>query len=82
VPGRVQYPPPDGIEMVLQHGEHVQGRGDLQLPGRRQLRRGDRPQRGQALAGAQALAAELPGALVKQHRVHALDQAVCSVRRS
>jgi len=65
VPGGVKQPAAQHLEVALQDGEQVQGRGDLQLPGRRQ-RRGDRPQRGQALAGAQPLA-ELPGALMKQH---------------
>ena len=58
--------------MALQRGELVQGHRDLQLPGRRQLRGGDRPQRGQVLAGAQPALAEGRGALVEQRRVDPL----------
>ena len=58
--------------MAVQRGQLVQGNRDLQLPGRGQLRGGDRLQRGQALAGAQALPAELRRALMEQRRVDPL----------
>ena len=53
-------------------GEHVQGGGDLKLPGRRQVRGRGRPQPGQARLGAQGVLAEWWGALVEEHRVDAL----------
>ena len=51
---------------------HLQGGGDLQLPGRGQVRGRGRPQRGQALLGAQRALAQGRGALVEQHRVDPL----------
>ena len=52
--------------------EHLQGGGDLQLPGRGQVGGGRGPQPGQTLLGAQRALAQRRGALVEQHRVDAL----------
>ena len=56
----------------LERGEHVQGGGDLQLPGRRQVRGGGRTQRLQALARCAARPHPARGALMEEHRVDAL----------
>jgi len=53
-------------------GEHVQGGGDLLLPGRRQVRGRGRPQFGQALLGAQRSLTQRRAALVEEHRVDPL----------
>jgi hypothetical protein len=72
VPGNLQQPAAQHAEVALQDRQHVQRGGDLQLPGRGQLRGGDRLQRGDTLAGAQALLTQRRRALVEQHRVDAL----------
>ena len=72
VPGGVQQLVPQLVQPGLQRLEHLQGGGDLQLPGRGQVRGRDRPQRGQALPGAQRALAQGRGALVEQHRVDPL----------
>ena len=67
----------------LDGGEHVQGGGDLQLPARGQVRGRGRPQRGQALLGAQRALAQRRGALVEEDRVDALyPGGVLAARRS
>jgi hypothetical protein len=53
-------------------GEHVQGGGELQLPGRGQMSGRGRPQLGQALLAAQSVVAQPGSALVEEHRVDAL----------
>ena len=64
VPGRIQQLRTHGIEMCFQRGQDLQGRGDLQLPGRRQLDFRDAQQGGHSLPAAQPFA-KLPGALMK-----------------
>ena len=64
VPGRIQQLRTHGIEMCFQRGQDLQGRGDLQLPGRRQLDFRDVQQGGHSLPAAQPFA-KLPGALMK-----------------
>ena len=53
VPGGNQQLVPPVLQVPFQAGEHVQGGSDLRLPGRRQVRRSSRTQRGGAPPGAQ-----------------------------
>jgi hypothetical protein len=72
VPGRGQQLIPHHAQPGLQRLEHPQRGGHLQLPGRGQVLRGGRPQRGHARPGAQRARAQRRGALVEQDRVDAL----------
>ena len=63
---------PRHVQVDLQRGEHAQRGGHLQLPGRRQVRRGRRAQRLEIIAGAQRGLAQGRGALVEEHCVDAL----------
>jgi hypothetical protein len=72
VPGGVEQLVPQHMQPGLQGGDHLQGGGDLQLPGRGQAGGRGRPQRGQALPGAQHTLAQGRGALVEEHRVNTL----------
>ena len=72
VPGRVQQLVPHRVQPGLQRLDHLQGGGDLQLPGRGQVRGRRRPQLGHALPGAQRALAQRRGALVEQDRVDPL----------
>ena len=63
---------PHLVQPGVQRVGHVQGGGDLLLPGRGQALGRSRPQRGQALFGAQRALAQGRGALVEQDRVDAL----------
>ena len=67
-----QQPVPQHVQAGLQRGEHAQGGGHLQLPGRRQVRRGRRAQRLEIIVGAQRGLAQGRGALVEEHRMDAL----------
>jgi hypothetical protein len=72
VPGGIGQLVPQLMHPGLQRLDHVQGGGDLQLPGRRQADGRGRPQLGQARPGAQRALAQGRGALVEQHRVDPL----------
>ena len=71
MPGGLQQLLALHVHAGLDGGEHVQGGGDLQLPGRRQMGGRGRPQRGQALLGPQGVFAQPGGALVEEHRAAA-----------
>jgi hypothetical protein len=72
VPGCACQPAPQLLQVLFEAGEHVQGGGRLQLPGRRQVRGSRRPHRGGTLPGAQRARAQLRAALVEEDRVDAL----------
>jgi hypothetical protein len=72
VPGRVGQLMPHHVQPGLQRVDHLQGGGDLQLPGRGQPGGCCGPQPGHARLGAQRTLAQLRGALVEQHRVDPL----------
>ena len=72
VPGGIEQLVPHRVQPGLQRVDHLQRGGDLQLPGRGQVRGRRGPQRGHALLGAQRALAQRRGALVEQHRVDPL----------
>jgi hypothetical protein len=71
-PGRVQRLVPHHVQPGLQRIDHLQGGGDLQLPGRGQVGGCCGPQLGHALFGARRALAQRRGALVEQDRVDPL----------
>jgi hypothetical protein len=72
VPGRVQQLIPYLVQPGVQEIDHLQGGGDLQLPGRRQVSRRCGAQPGHPPLGPQHALAQHQGALVEQHRVDPL----------
>ena len=72
VPGGVQQLVPHHVQPGLQRVDHLQGGGDLQLPGRGQVDGCCGPQLGHALPGAQRALGQHRGALVEQDRVDPL----------
>jgi hypothetical protein len=72
VPGGGQQLVPHDLQRGLQGTGHLQGGGDLQLPGRRQVRSGRCAHRLQVAAGTQRGLAQRRGALVEEHRMDAL----------
>jgi hypothetical protein len=72
VPGRVGQLVPQLVQPAFQNVGHLQGGGDLQLPGRGQMRGRDRPQRGHVPLSPQRALAQGRGTLMEQHRMDAL----------
>jgi hypothetical protein len=72
MPGGIQQLVPQHVQPGVKRVDHLQGGGDLQLPGRGQVRGRGRPPRGHALPGAQRALAQRRGTLVEQDRVDAL----------